>query len=282
MSNIISLSSNNTQITFQRQEDGYINATALCQNAGKQFGHYNANQTTQAFLKELQAEIGITITELMQIQKGGEPHLQGTWVHPQVATHLAQWLSPKFAVQVSKWLQDWIMKKQAPQIQQLSRLEILEIAIENERKVIALENTVEKQTQEIQVLEYSKATVERNLEIKAVEVKEKELVIEKAREVFVRVADGTGCYNFDALARNLQTPRKELRTLLETMKWICPKATDGKGNKILKPTALSERLGFTKYLTTKFVLPNGKAKMDFVITAKGYEKLLQQVGKVVK
>lgn len=116
MSNIISLSLNNTQITFQRQEDGYINATALCQNAGKQFGHYNTNQTTQAFLKALEAEIGITISELIQVQKGGEPHLQGTWVHPQVATHLAQWLSPKFAVQVSKWLQDWIIKKQVPQL----------------------------------------------------------------------------------------------------------------------------------------------------------------------
>lgn len=278
MSNIITLSTQNQQITFQRAEDGYINATALCQNAGKQFGHYNANQTTQAFLKELQAEIGITITELMQVQKGGEPHFQGTWVHPQVATHLAQWLSPKFAVQVSKWLQDWIMKKQVPQIPKMDSAYFLQIS----QLMAEKEALIEKQTQEIQVLEYSKATVEKNLEIKEAEVKEKELVIEKAREVFVRVADGTGCYNFDSLVRNLNIPRKELRTLLETMKWICPKATDGKGNKVLKPTALSERLGFTKYLTTKFVLPNGKAKMDFVITANGYEKLLQQVGKVAK
>ena len=34
--------------------------------------------------------------------------MQGTWVHPQVATHLAQWLSPKFAVLVSRWVVDWM------------------------------------------------------------------------------------------------------------------------------------------------------------------------------
>lgn len=148
MQNIIPLSTNNTQITFQRQEDGYINATALCKNAGKQFGHYNTNQTTQAFLKALEAEIGITISELIQVQKGGEPHLQGTWVHPQVATHLAQWLSPKFAVQVSRWLQDWITKKQAPQLTQKEQVLLLAknlLQAEEENQRLQIENTKQEQ-----------------------------------------------------------------------------------------------------------------------------------------
>ena len=34
--------------------------------------------------------------------------MQGTWVHPQVAINLAQWLSPKFAVLVSKWVFEWM------------------------------------------------------------------------------------------------------------------------------------------------------------------------------
>jgi hypothetical protein len=42
------------------------------------------------------------------------PEIQGTWVHPQVAIHLAQWLSPKFAVRVSKWVYDWVSAGKHP------------------------------------------------------------------------------------------------------------------------------------------------------------------------
>lgn len=55
--------------------------------------------------------MGFPITELVQSIQGGNPTLQGTWVHPQVAIHLAQWLSPKFAVQVTKWVFDWMSGK---------------------------------------------------------------------------------------------------------------------------------------------------------------------------
>ena len=92
----------------QRAIDGYINATAMCKAAGKQFAHYFHLHGTKAYLDALSSDIGITISELVQIIKGGVPELQGTWVHPYVAVHLAQWLSPKFAVQVSKWVYDWV------------------------------------------------------------------------------------------------------------------------------------------------------------------------------
>lgn len=95
----------------QRSSDGYMNATAMCAAAGKQWGHYNENSGAKAFLAALEADIGIPISELIKSVKGGTPHLQGTWVHPQVAIHLAQWLSPEFAVKVSKWVYDWLSGK---------------------------------------------------------------------------------------------------------------------------------------------------------------------------
>lgn len=98
-------------IVDQRAVDGYINATAMCKAAGKLFGHYRENGTTKDFLAELSADIGIPISELVQVSKGGDPASQGTWVHPHVALHLGQWLSPKFAVQVSKWVHDWMSGK---------------------------------------------------------------------------------------------------------------------------------------------------------------------------
>ena len=95
-------------IIYQRPKDGYINATAMCQSAGRQFGHYRENKSAKEFLSELAFAIGIPITELVQSVIGGDPLFQGTWVHPQVAIHLGQWVSPAFAVQVSQWVYDWM------------------------------------------------------------------------------------------------------------------------------------------------------------------------------
>lgn len=68
---------------------------------------------TKAFLEALQADIGIPTSQLIQVIRGGNV-AQGTWVHPQVAIHLAQWLSPQFSVQVSKWVLDWMSGKGQP------------------------------------------------------------------------------------------------------------------------------------------------------------------------
>lgn len=92
----------------QRSKDGYIDATAMCRIAGKLWADYSRLAATQAFFGALEADMGIPISDLVQSSKGGDPRLQGTWVHPQVAIHLAQWLSPEFAVKVSKWVYDWI------------------------------------------------------------------------------------------------------------------------------------------------------------------------------
>jgi hypothetical protein len=95
-------------IIYQRPQDGYINATAMCQSAGRQFGHYRENKTSKEFLAELSFAIGIPIAELVQSVVGGDPRFQGTWVHPQAAIHLGQWVSAPFAVQVSQWVYDWM------------------------------------------------------------------------------------------------------------------------------------------------------------------------------
>ena len=99
------------EVIHQRVRDGYINATAMCKAAGKQFNDYWRLKTTPEFAEVLSAETGIPVTELIQSVRGGDPYLQGTWIHPRVAIHLAQWLSPKFAVAVSKWVMDWLSGK---------------------------------------------------------------------------------------------------------------------------------------------------------------------------
>ncbi len=95
-------------VIHHRSGDGYINATAMCKAAGREFKHYNENKNTRAFIAELSSVVGIPTTELIQSFSGGNPSLQGTWVHPQVAINLAQWVSPAFAVKVSEWVVEWM------------------------------------------------------------------------------------------------------------------------------------------------------------------------------
>ena len=93
----------------QRPIDGYINATAMCQKAGKKFAQYHMNQSTQEFVAALSADVGIPTSAIIQVHKGGyDKQSQGTWVHPKVAIHLAQWLSPEFSVQVTNWVFEWM------------------------------------------------------------------------------------------------------------------------------------------------------------------------------
>lgn len=97
----------NNAVIEQRSDDGYINATQLCQVAGKRWHNYVRIETTGHFLRALSAKMRIRVSELHQevISKAGE---KSTWVHPKVAIHLAQWLSADFAVQVSEWVYDWL------------------------------------------------------------------------------------------------------------------------------------------------------------------------------
>ena len=218
MSNIISLFSNNTQVTFQRQEDGYINATALCKNSNKQIGNYLRNQTTTDFLTELEVVTQIRITDLVQIQQGGEPHLQGTWVHPQVAINLAQWLSPKFAVQVSKWVQDWITKKEAPQMQKLPQIDskfLLQIAQEMAEK----ERLIELQSEKITVLEIETQEQQEKIEVLQTETNDLRNLIKnqfKGIELFQR----RQVANF-LKGRGLDIKEYQITEYLSNKGWIC-------------------------------------------------------------
>ncbi|CAM2744139.1 KilA-N domain-containing protein [Janthinobacterium lividum] len=91
----------------QRSRDGYISATALCQSVNKRYSDYRSLKSTSEFIAELIAQTGLLENQLIHIISGGNPSLQGTWVHPYLAMNLAQWLSPKFAVKVAQWVTEW-------------------------------------------------------------------------------------------------------------------------------------------------------------------------------
>ncbi len=95
----------------QRAADGYINATAMCRAAGRLWADYNRLAATRAYLVALSGSMGIPIDQIVSSVVDGPNEGRGTWVHPQVAIHLAQWLSAEFAVKVTEWVYEWMSGK---------------------------------------------------------------------------------------------------------------------------------------------------------------------------
>lgn len=102
-------------LIYQRVSDGYLNATVLCKAAGKLWSNYYKASNTQEFVNELSSVLQIGRTDLIRTIQGGKPELQGTWVHPDIAINLGQWLSPKFAVKVSQRIREWSVGKHSSQ-----------------------------------------------------------------------------------------------------------------------------------------------------------------------
>lgn len=96
------------ELIQQRKNDGYINATAMCKAAGKEWSNYKKAGQTEAFLAALERSLRIGRDLIVQTIATGANEHRGTWIHPQVAIHLAQWLSPEFSVKVTEWVYEWM------------------------------------------------------------------------------------------------------------------------------------------------------------------------------
>ena len=95
------------RVVHQRAEDGYINATEMCQAWRRRVHDYLKLDRTRKYREALSVETGYPVSQLAQ-QVRGVGKAQGTWIHPWLAVDLAQWLSPKFQVQVNKWVYEWM------------------------------------------------------------------------------------------------------------------------------------------------------------------------------
>lgn len=92
----------------RRQDDGYVNATAMCQANHKRLNHYLSNDRTSEYIHALALDAGIPVSNIVHIRRGGTASTQGTWIHPRLAVDLARWISPQFAV----WMDGWFLTLQ--------------------------------------------------------------------------------------------------------------------------------------------------------------------------
>jgi hypothetical protein len=126
---------NNINITLR--EDGFISATQMCKSGRKKFNDWYRLLSTQELIKSVEEEYKIKIIDI----KVGGNH-SGTWIHPDLAVPLAQWISPLFSAKVSKWIGEWRLyneennKKFIKEISNLvpSKIIQMERKIQNELK----------------------------------------------------------------------------------------------------------------------------------------------------
>jgi len=113
-------------ISVLSREDGFINATAICKAGGKEFKHWNSLESTKELIKALKegenlkqgipSDLSIIKDPLndketsdykvIHIIKNGLNNNRGSWIHPDLAVHLAMWISPTFGIQVSGWVRE--------------------------------------------------------------------------------------------------------------------------------------------------------------------------------
>jgi hypothetical protein len=122
-----------------RRRDGYVNATKLCKEGGKEFFHWSSNEASKRMANELSTSLGIPRDGLFQVIVGGiDADLRGTYVHQDLVPHIASWISPQFAIKVSRIVNDFIVCQYEQAIREkngeISQLKLLNEKIEKKFK----------------------------------------------------------------------------------------------------------------------------------------------------
>lgn len=107
---------NDTDIQ-RRVSDDYVNATLMCKANGRLWADFFRLEQSQRYLEALSVNMGIPIFSengLVQSRRGRNG---GTWVHPDVATELARWISADFGVFVNQWFRRSVIEQQQQPVQ---------------------------------------------------------------------------------------------------------------------------------------------------------------------
>lgn len=96
------------------KENGFINATKLCDLDGKQFCHQLQNESCKKLIetakKSIKDKTGEDIEVIIKINNTINK-LRGTYVHQKLIVHIASWVSSDFAMQVSDIVDNYMVAK---------------------------------------------------------------------------------------------------------------------------------------------------------------------------
>ncbi len=82
---------------------GYVNATQMCKANGREWSSYARRKSSKAYWEGLANDLQICISSLI-IHVEAYGNEQATWVHPEIAVDLAQWVSVPFKIWANRTL----------------------------------------------------------------------------------------------------------------------------------------------------------------------------------
>jgi anti-repressor protein len=233
-------------IEITTDEDGRFNLNALHKASGlgkaKQPNNWLRLEQTKELIDEIlnSSDMRNNPTQRSTGKNGG------TFAHELLAISYAGWISPKFQLQVNQTFLDYKSGSLQPIKKQLSKLEILEIAIKTEKENIKLVAQVEDMTPKAEALD------------------------------LIATSDGSMCIT--DTAKNLQLQPKDLTRWLNTNNWIYKR----NGNKAW--TAYQDKInqGLLEHKIISITLPSNRIKTteQVRVTSKGLAKLAYVINKV--
>jgi hypothetical protein len=94
------------------KKNGYLNATKLCaayslaKNVLKRPNDWLKTDRAKSYIAYVASITNISV-ELLVVAKAGNSDESGTWIHPDLGTAFATWLSFEYEYSVTKWIQEW-------------------------------------------------------------------------------------------------------------------------------------------------------------------------------
>ena len=171
--------SNGANFIVPVRRDGYVNVTKICQAAGKRLQHYKDRVDSKHVLDRFVALTGIPANAIFEVFQGGNLANveQGTFAHPDIAIHIAQWCSADFSIQVSRWVR---------QLMTTGRVEL-----GNEMNAQQLEDAWRRINEEVQAKASADVKAEqdrsRDLELQLVNIQEEHQLTKAAQEELVAI-----------------------------------------------------------------------------------------------
>lgn len=101
----------------QRENDGYVNATHLCNahkiktGEDKAPGDWLVTNMAKSAIAKLSKTTGIPVVCLTETKEGRNG---GTWIHPRLAVRFTMWLNDDFSLQVEDWVHTWLSSASNP------------------------------------------------------------------------------------------------------------------------------------------------------------------------
>ena len=96
------------------RQNGFINASKLCEMCGKHFKHWNRNGNSKKLINAVKKDMnGLEAIKepLVGYFRGNNNVVKGTYVHPEIINHIAIWCHIEYARFVSKVMNEYNSRK---------------------------------------------------------------------------------------------------------------------------------------------------------------------------